>query len=364
MDPVRPAAVCRSGGALMSELGTISTSDVSQREKFGLWRDGLFRLCSRLGTQIHADRSFWGKIEYAMIGDVRVAKLKASRHRLLRGPLFVRRDSGDFLKVVLQVRGPSCFEQGGREVNLGPGEWCVYDAARPYSVSVPKDTETLMAVVPRANITTGRVHVEDLLVRKFSGRAGMGKLAVQFLASAFDEIPIITPEAEWEIAGAITNLVRLTMLEASEIQTEISLRQVWRDRIKSYIVTHLRDPELSIDRIALALNCTKRYVHKIFQPETVSVSEWILRMRLTRCREDLCNPARARASITDIAYSWGFNNPAHFSRAFKEEFHVSPSFFRTGARLESPISQFSPARRAAIGGKPLKLRQGEISSYS
>ena len=348
----------------MSALGMISTQDVPPREKFGLWQNGLLQLCSKLGTEIQADRSFWGKIEYAMIGDVRVAKLKASRHRVIRRPLFVRRDEGDFLKVVLQIRGPSCFEQGGREVNLGPGEWCVYDATQPYSVRVPQDTETLLAMVPRKNITTERIHVEDLLVRKFSSRAGMGKLAVQFLVSAFDEIPIITPEAEWEIAGAITNLVRLTMLDASEIQTEISLRHVWRDRIKSYIVSHLRDPELSIDQIAVALNCTKRYLHKVFQPETTSVSEWILRMRLTRCREDLCNPARARASITDIAYSWGFNNAAHFSRAFKEEFHVPPSVFRTGERMDGRVIQFSAMRRLGAGAKPSKLKQSDISSYS
>jgi AraC-like DNA-binding protein len=184
------------------------------------------------------------------------------------------------------------------------------------------------------------------------------------MISAFDEVPIVTPEAEWEIAGAISHLIRLTMLDASEVQNQVSLREVWRDRIKAYIETHLRDPELSFDRIAEAMNCTKRYVHKVFQPEGTSVSESILRMRLNRSREDLCNPTRSQSSITDIAYSWGFNNPAHFSKAFKDEFNVSPRFFRMEAQLGSASPQRLATKKLGAATRFLKLRAGQISSYS
>jgi AraC-like DNA-binding protein len=69
-------------------------------------------------------------------------------------------------------------------------------------------------------------------------------------------------------------------------------------------------------------------VHKVFQTEGTTVSDQIWRMRLARCREDLCNPAYANQSITDIAFSWGFNSSAHFSRAFKDEFGVCPRILR------------------------------------
>ncbi|HXU20474.1 MAG TPA: helix-turn-helix domain-containing protein, partial [Verrucomicrobiae bacterium] len=70
--------------------------------------------------------------------------------------------------------------------------------------------------------------------------------------------------------------------------------------------------------------CTKRYLHMIFHSEDVSISDYILKLRLERCREDLLNPACAHKSITDIAYSWGFNNSNHFSRCFKRAFGVAP----------------------------------------
>ena len=344
----------------MSALGTISTRDVSPREKFAFWQESLLKLCGKLRAETQADDSFGAKLEYAMIGDVKIAKVTASRHRIVRTPSYVGRASNDFLKVVLQVKGLSCFEQGSRRVVLAPLEWSFYEATVPYCVSVPQDTETLVAIVPRGNIATKRIHLDDLLLRKFSGRAGMGKLAQQFMVSAFDEIPVITPESEWEIAAAISNLIRFTMLDACEIQTEVSLPQVWRDRIKSYIVSHLRDPELSIEQIAAALNCTKRYIHKVFQSEGTSVSESILRMRLARCREDLRNPGRSRNSITEIAYSWGFNNPAHFSKAFRDEFHVSPSSFRTEAQGASALPQRAETKKPSVAAQLQRFREARM----
>jgi AraC-like DNA-binding protein len=344
----------------MSALGTISTSDVLPCEKFAFWQESLLKLCGKLRAETQADGSFGAKLEYAMIGDVRIAKVTASRHRIVRTPSFTGRVTNDFLKVVLQVKGTSCFEQGSRSVDLSPLEWTFYEATVPYCVSVPQNTETLVAIVPRDNIATKRVHLDDLLLRKFSGRVGMGKLARQFMVSAFDEIPVITPESEWEIAGAISNLIRFTILDACEIQTEVSLPQVWRDRIKSYIVSHLRDPELSIEQIAAALNCTKRYIHKVFQSEGTSVSESILRLRLARCREDLRNPARSRNSITEIAYSWGFNNPAHFSKAFRDEFHVSPSSFRMETQGSSVSPQKAETKRPGVTAQLQRLREARM----
>jgi len=45
--------------------------------------------------------------------------------------------------------------------------------------------------------------------------------------------------------------------------------------------------------------------------------KWIWGMRLDRCRNDLASPALAARSIGEIAFYWGFNDVAHFSRAFR-----------------------------------------------
>jgi len=94
-------------------------------------------------------------------------------------------------------------------------------------------------------------------------------------------------------------------------------------KIKDFIAANLHDPDLSIDAIAVALNCSKRYLHMAFASEGTTIARYIWMARLENCRRDL-ERAR-RGTVTDIAFSWGFNSSSHFSRLFKERFGISPS---------------------------------------
>jgi AraC family transcriptional activator of tynA and feaB len=90
------------------------------------------------------------------------------------------------------------------------------------------------------------------------------------------------------------------------------------------VENRLRDPRLSLDLIALELNCTKRYLHMVFATEDQTLNQYIWNRRLARCRRELEDPALKARSITQVAMSWGFSNLSHFSRAFREQFGLSP----------------------------------------
>ena len=62
-----------------------------------------------------------------------------------------------------------------------------------------------------------------------------------------------------------------------------------------------------------------------------SVCGWIRHRRLEQCRQDLADPAQERLSITHIAFRWGFNDVAHFSRSFRETYQQSPRDLRRRA---------------------------------
>ena len=321
-----------SVGVEMASVALVSTQDVSGCHKLDLWGQSICELFGHLRSETFGDKSFVGRLEHCQLGDIRVCKLTASRHRVVRTSTFARRDDRGLLKVLLQKKGTSYFEQNGRTVFLSPGEWSIYDTARSYTVSNPHSVEQLILMVPREKIFTGGLDLSHLIVRRFAGNTGINKLTYQFITTMFDEMHMISLDAACGISDTIAELIRLALLGHSTDQnlphSAPSLRHVQRDRIRGYIYSHLRDPELSIAHIAAALNCTKRYVHKVFQTEGTTVSDQIWRMRLARCREDLCNPAYASRSITHIAFSWGFNSSAHFSRTFKEEFGVCPRELR------------------------------------
>jgi AraC family transcriptional activator of tynA and feaB len=95
--------------------------------------------------------------------------------------------------------------------------------------------------------------------------------------------------------------------------------------------------------IAEVMHCSKRHLHKMFNEDDLTISHFLWNTRLDRCRADLGNPELRDKSITMIAFSWGFNNAAHFSRCFKSRFGVSPTEHRL-MNAARPIPKSSDPR--------------------
>ena len=63
------------------------------------------------------------------------------------------------------------------------------------------------------------------------------------------------------------------------------------------------------------------------QPRLIqSLSRFVLQRRLAHCRHDLLHDRDA--SVTAIAFRWGFNDAAYFSRAFRRAHGISPRALR------------------------------------
>jgi AraC-like DNA-binding protein len=100
-------------------------------------------------------------------------------------------------------------------------------------------------------------------------------------------------------------------------------------RVKRFALDNLAHPELSPQLIAVEHRISVRYLHKLFAGESTTLSRWILRARLERCRRDLIT---TRVPVAVIAHRWGFASAARFSRVFRAAFGVSPREFRLAPR--------------------------------
>jgi AraC-like DNA-binding protein len=99
-------------------------------------------------------------------------------------------------------------------------------------------------------------------------------------------------------------------------------------RVRAAIDENLADPGLRPPLIAAAHGISLRTLHTLFAEHGESVSGYIRRQRLARCRADLLRPGPL--SITEAAFRWGFTDSAHFSRVFKAEYGRSPRDLRRG----------------------------------
>ncbi len=98
--------------------------------------------------------------------------------------------------------------------------------------------------------------------------------------------------------------------------------------VHRYILANLDRGDLAPRDIAAANGISVRQLHRLFSGTGTTVSEWVRRLRLARCAADLRRADSASEGITAIAFRWGFNDSAHFSKAFRAEFGQSPRSYR------------------------------------
>jgi AraC-like DNA-binding protein len=314
----------------ISPLKSMSTADVKPSERREFWQTNAGVLCGGFHLELHGGEAFNADINYANVADLVFCRLSSSvRHRVVHTAPFVRRDDRDLVKAMFQTEGSSFVEQDGHTALLKPGDWTIYETRKPSSVVFPGRGGMFFLVIPREKILARNFDLGNLVAHRFSGNRGLGKLIWSLLSATFDQIPEMPDRSGQDVADIVVQMLRLALLESADEHPWVDSKEAIRERVKRYISSHLRDPDLSIMKLAGTTRCTKRYLHMAFHSENVSISDYILKLRLKRCREDLLNPAFVHRSITDIAYSWGFNSSNHFSRCFKGEFGVSPRSLRT-----------------------------------
>lgn len=97
-------------------------------------------------------------------------------------------------------------------------------------------------------------------------------------------------------------------------------------RIRQYVETHFREPDLSINQMALNLHFTPAYLCQIFKNGTgITINTYINMFRISKARDLLLTKD---AKLYEISSCVGYNDPNYFSRQFKKQVGMTPSEYR------------------------------------
>jgi AraC-like DNA-binding protein len=304
----------------------LDTDLLPPREHGKAWSEWMSRLFFGLRSDLYGDTEFDGRLSSSHAGEVIMTKLEANRHRVRRETRPAPGSEANYLKIIAPWQGNAAVEQHGRQSWVRPGGWAIYDTTGRYEVANPERSQHLIVMLPKDLLVERGLRLDPLMGRLVGGASGISRVALEAMRNTYQELPRMSAEAARGAGELVLEMVRLSLQELAGRAGSATLLEAFKDRIRNHISQHLRDPALSVEQLAEALNCSKRHLHKAFEGEDVTLGLYILQRRLQACMRDLRNPACADRSISDIAFSWGFNSGSHFSRVFREHAGLSPDF--------------------------------------
>lgn len=316
-------------GEAVSVFEEISTLELPPRERAPQWREWIGKQFSGLDSDVYGDAIFDGQIRSTKAGDLTLTELTANRHRVYKPADAAKRSEESLLKIVAPWEGFACVQQHGRSALVRPGQWTVYDTTSPYVITNPSRVHHLIVMLPRADLASHGLAIDDLLSRPLSASSVVAGQALRLMRETIRRVEPLDNESATTAATALTQCIHDALLELSDTVSGGTQRTVLRQRICSYVASHLGDPDLSAAVIAAELHCSKRHLHNAFGGGEDTLFRYILRQRLEACMNDLrpapsAGAGNAKVTVTDVALKWGFNNLSHFSREFRSYAGVSP----------------------------------------
>jgi AraC-like DNA-binding protein len=320
------------------------------RMKAGAWNDGYSRRVEKVSFIVADQGEFAAALDIREFGPLRIIQLSCGPCTIDRTPDHVTDANGRVYTFILQARGTGVFVQYGHEAALGPGDFTLCHGETPYTYQLGEASEVVMLRVPAKLLKEHLPSPESFCGRHLSASEGLTETAAMLIAS------LCTPSSA-ELASEFQHRVARHLLDtiatsyAIAFESKISASSnvgAWHARARSYIEQHLRTPDLTPCSIASKLKLSPRYLRMIFASGDETVSAYILRRRLEECARQIEDPRCSDRSITEIAFSWGFNSAPHFTRSFRDRYGTAPRRYRYDCLKNRPRPRLSKPTSSAL----------------
>jgi len=312
----------------MSQLFTTDLLPASDR--IDAWQWNAQQICGDCRIQLPKSL-FHGAIEIRQVAGLRLTRFSSSPLSFWKWPSDMKTPDNRFCIVITQLAGVRRYLQNGISVLLNPGDTTLIDSGCPWSSSCGTDCDRLYLRVPMW-MMENRLRLREIpIARRICGARGLGATLFRLSQSLYEEADQLKGEESAAALDAYLQILSACGGRAASCEQRLELRP----RIQRFINDHLSDPTLGPAKIAAAADISVRHLHRVFSNASSTLGDCIRTRRLEQCRNDLANPHLRSKTITEVAFSWGFSDSAHFSRCFSRHFGISPRIFRAQTGLKT-----------------------------
>lgn len=298
------------------------------------WNDLYSRQLNRVEFTPEDRHSFAARLSLGRLGPIQFVRMTTNRTDIRRTRRHIVPGAPRLYSFLLQARGSSVFQHCGQEAHLSEGDFTLCDSAAPHSFAVDDSSTVIMLRVDGATLKEYLPTPErfcGLQLRHEVGLTAPMSAMVEKLDARLEEG--FTSVYDTSVARHLLEMMAMSYAigfeELPDLSAVIKGRQA---EVIRHIEDRLRDPKLSPASVAEGLRISPRYLRTVFAGTGEKVSAYIIRRRLEECAKQIRNPAWAGHTLTEIAFAWGFNSAAHFTRTFHEQFGMAPREYRRVAQ--------------------------------
>lgn len=311
-----------------------STHDLAPRDQFaawGSWFDTVFDVAANEPEKgFRAESSIWS------LGGFGISLVNAPSLRALRTKELLRRNPVDHWVITLG-RHRTVGLSGNATLDVPPRIPFVLSLGRELISQRVRD-ERLQLYLPRDSFSELAPVLDAMQGQALD--TPLGKLLGEYIG--------LLERSMGELSDAdlprLTNAVRSMVLacvapsvgHAVQAASLIDLSR--REKARQVVERYLRNPSLGPATLCREIGMSRTQLYRLLQDDG-GVARFIQRRRLLQSYTELSDPLN-RSSIAEIAETLCFQDASSFSRAFKQEFGMTPRDVRaawaTGQMLTLP----------------------------
>lgn len=266
-------------------------------------------------------------------------------------------ESDGAMLVVLHLEGKALLQNDQQPHALAIGDFAIFPASVDFDLVCEGAFRQVWLRLPSIAFSRKMLPPQAFRALPIAGDSGLGYVLSQLLRSVSDSLQDLDDDELSAIEIAISDLIVATLNQRNDAGGTSSSQAAILHRICQFIETRLGDSNLGLAEVARAQRVSSRYLQKLFESANGNFTRYIRERRLERCRAELAKPDDDSASVSSIAFRWGFTDAAHFSRVFRDKYGMSPRDYRLSIRKIE-----SSAAEALHRGRPARAAENSISA--
>jgi len=296
-----------------------ATSDVPDARKLAYWNDLTGEAYS--GSSVECRQDFHGRMWSWTVGGLRMLRPQTEACRVTR-----QASASEADKVILHLhhRGGGRYRHDRRAIEITAGDMVLCNSADGYTIDLTAH-DTLAVEFSRDALGLAPAVIDSRIGTVIDGTRAEVRLLHDFLLSLWRQVRWQGDSLSGEIDRVFLSLVSLAL--APDIGEPAPVGNVM-ERVAKIVAARLHEPDFGSYELASEAGLTMRALQKACARRGTTPTGLIQSARLDCAAERLA--VDFEASVTEVAFEYGFSDSAYFSRCFRQRFGRSPLQWRRG----------------------------------